>query len=120
MLFVGGWKARDLARPLDGHWYLEGADAEGREALPLTPGEGWASDALIGWPESGARRLTPTRPAPPCSPPRARAGRIALAIRGPVGSALTVGQMRVTVEPSVTEVAEEGAGAPLPAPGWRG
>ncbi len=108
VILVGVWKAGDLARPLDGHWYLAGADAEGREPLHLLPGEGWRDEALVGWPEAGARRLTPSARSPTLLAPDGARGRVALAIRGPVGSTLSVGAQKVAVEASVTEVPEEG------------
>lgn len=102
------WKAPDLARPLDGHWYLEGADAEGREALALEPAEGWADARPIGWPEAGALELIPAGPTPTLLAPEGARGRVALAVRGPVGSRLRVGEQEVVVQPSVTEREDEG------------
>ncbi len=108
VLGLAAWKHVDLARPLDGYWYLTGADEEGREALPLEPGDGWTRVEAIGWPESGAQRLTPETTRPTLMAPEGARGRVALAIRGPVNSRITVDGRSATVEPSVTELPEEG------------
>lgn len=108
ILGVIGWKSVDLTRPLDGGWYLEGADAEGRDPVSLEAGAGWASSRLVGWPEAGALELVPDSVRPTLVSPQGAHGRIALAVRGPLGSHLRVGEQEVTVQASPTEQADEG------------
>lgn len=105
---VGIWKARDLSRPLDGHWYLAGADEEGREALPLEPDQGWSRAERVGWGEAGAWRLEPAGAVATLTAPEGARGRIALAVRGPVGSRIRAGGQEATVQASVTELPDEG------------
>lgn len=111
LLALVAWRADDLARPLDGHWYLKGADIEGHQTLPLQPGMGWDEVDAIGWPESGAVRLTANRDQPRqtmIARDRLR-GRLIAAVRGPVGSTVTVAGKTGTVAREMTEDPEEGA-----------
>lgn len=108
ILGVIGWKSADLSRPLDGGWYLEGADAEGRDAVSLEAGQGWATGRLVGWPEAGALELIPNSNRPTLISPKGAHGRIALAVRGPLGSHLRVGAAEATVEASPVEQPDEG------------
>ncbi len=110
VLLSAWWRQGDLLRPLDGYWWLEGAADEGHEILPVEPALDWqAAVHPLGWPESGAVRLDlpdgPTevhlRAAGPAH------GRIILAVRGPLGSQLTVGDQHTTVQASVMEQGEE-------------
>lgn len=108
VLFFAGWKRVDLARPLDAHWYLSGADDEGHETLPVRAGQGWQQVERLGWEDAGAQRgragadeLTVQAEGP------AR-GRILLVMRGPLGATLSVGEQVATVEAAPVEVAEEG------------
>ena len=110
VLAIVGWKSTDLARPLDGYWYLKGADNEGHQPLALRPGMGWSDAEPIGWPESGALRLVPDdkqiRPTL-VAEDRIR-GRLIVAVRGPLGSRVTIGEKTNTVAAEMTEDVEEG------------
>ena len=107
---VIGWRAGDLARPLDGHWYLHGADNEGHMPLALRPGMGWSSSEPIGWPESRAMRLVPNaEQARPTLVAEERVrGRIVAAVRGPIGSRIAIGEKVNVVEAEMAESPEEG------------
>ncbi|MFT5682482.1 MAG: hypothetical protein ACI8RZ_003400 [Myxococcota bacterium] len=104
------WKGADLARPLDGHWYLKGADNEGHQPLELRPGMGWASTEQVGWPESGALHLVPepNQTAPTLVAEERVRGRLVVAVRGPIGSRITIGDKTAVVEAAMTEEADEG------------
>lgn len=104
------WRGDDLQRPLDGHWYLKGADIEGHQTLPLKPGMGWRTVEPIGWPESGAVRLGANRDQPRqtlIAEERLR-GRLIAAVRGPVGSQISVQGVENEVLRSMTEEPSEG------------
>lgn len=105
-----GWKSGDLARPLDGHWYLKGADNEGHQPLALRPGMGWQSSEQVGWPESGAMMLVPeaNQTAPTLVAEERVRGRIIVAVRGPIGSQITIGDKTAVVEASMIEEEDEG------------
>ncbi|MFT4975826.1 MAG: hypothetical protein ACI8S6_001719 [Myxococcota bacterium] len=104
------WRGADLSRPLDGHWYLKGADIEGHQPLPLRPGMGWDEVEQIGWPESGALRLTANRDQPRqtlIAQDRLR-GRLIVAVRGPIGSTVSVQGREHTVAQEMMEEPDEG------------
>ena len=105
---VAIWRADDIARPLDGGWYLTGADEEGHALVPVQPGAGWARSEAIGWPEAGAMRLVPDSPNPTLIAPEGADGRVVLAVRGPLGSHIAAGGKENTVYASMTESADEG------------
>jgi hypothetical protein len=104
------WKGTDLARPLDGHWYLKGADNEGHQPLALRPGMGWSSSERVGWPESGAMRLVPdaNQTLPTLVAEERVRGRLIAAVRGPLGSSISIGDKTATVQAAMTEEPEEG------------
>lgn len=112
VLAVAGWRQVDLARPLDGYWWLSGADAEGHAALPLTAGAGWSRVEPLGWPEAGALRveLGEGATAGTLRASQAAEGRLILAIRGPLGSSVEVDGQRAVV---TADAWEEGEEAPL-------
>lgn len=110
LLAIMAWRGTDLLRPLDGHWYLKGADIEGHQTLPIRPGMGWGDVSMIGWPESGALRLTPNRDQPQqtlIADDRLR-GRLIAAVRGPVGSRVSLLDKENTVEQEMMEDPDEG------------
>ena len=86
------WRTGDLVRPMDGSWYLTGADDEGRVAVDLRGGEGFADARILGWEEAGAWAH----------------GSIVLAVRGPIGSRVAVGKAENTVRRRMVEDPEEG------------
>lgn len=103
-----GWKHVDLARPLDAHWFLAGADEEGHDTLPVRAGAGWTGLEALGWPEAGAWRghaesadLTLVADAP------AR-GRVLLVVRGPLGSQIEAGGQSAIVAAAPVEDTDEG------------
>jgi hypothetical protein len=106
----------DLARPLDGYWWLQGAADEGHPPMPIAAGDGWQDASLLGWPEAGGMRLVPE---PGQTSPTLRAtapvdGRVVLAMRGPIGAWLEVDPpgppppVRATVTRSPLEEGEAG------------
>jgi len=99
------WRSADIARPLHGHWYLEGADAWHHEALPIS-----ADDATLhGWPEAGAFSVVPADGQIVLTADEPASGRLTLAVQGPLGSRLAVADAEVRVASSVTSREEEGA-----------
>lgn len=104
------WRGGDLQRPLDGHWYLKGADIEGHQALPLKPGMGWNTIEPIGWPESGAVRLraNPDQSRQTLIAEERLRGRLIAAVRGPVGSQISIQGAENEVMRSMTEDPSEG------------
>jgi len=110
LLALLAWRGGDLQRPLDGHWYLKGADIEGHQTLPLRPGMGWDEVTPIGWADAGAMQLTANRDQPRqtlIAQDRLR-GRLIVAVRGPVGSTVRVEGKENTVEREMVEEEEEG------------
>ncbi|NOY27403.1 MAG: hypothetical protein GXP62_16175 [Oligoflexia bacterium] len=105
------WRYGDLVRPLDGYWWMAGADDEGHQVLPIVAGQGFAAVTPLGWPESGALRLD----LPPGDAPvqatlvasEAAKGRLILAVRGPIGSQVQVGDREATVARSIQEEGED-------------
>jgi len=106
------WRADDLARPLDGYWYLQGADEEGHETLRLNPGDGWASTQKEGWDEAGAWSGVPAATDTPTiiqlSAPDGAKGRVVVAVRGPLGSFVEARGERSTVAAKMVEKPDEG------------
>jgi hypothetical protein len=99
------WRSADIARPLHGHWYLEGADAWHHEALPISAEgaqkHGWSdAGAFSVVPQDGTLLLTASAPA---------SGRLTLAVQGPLGSRIAVGGEEAIVAASVTSREEEGS-----------
>jgi len=106
VVLVGVWKAPDIARPLHGHWYLDGADAaqfEGSAPVPL----GGELRRIEGS-DSGAFSIRLTGPELTLTASDSATGQIAIAMQGPVGSALRVGSKEVLVQRSVEERPDEG------------
>ena len=106
---LAAWRADDLARPLDGYWYVADADHPPQEPLDLRPGLGWGPPEPFGWPEAGALKLTPTTNRATLATVTGASGRVALAVRGPIGSRLSVAGREITVQHSMMEEADEGA-----------
>jgi hypothetical protein len=108
ILLVVFWKAPDIQRPLDGYWYLEGADDPRHTYVPLLPAKNWQSKELVGWPEAGAQRLVPNSSNPDLIANGRANGRVTLAVRGPVGSYIEAKGIRNEVAQSMAESEEEG------------
>jgi hypothetical protein len=101
------WRASDIARPLHGYWHLEGADEWRHEALPIRPDEA-AAARVHGNPDAPAYSLHPIE-----GPIRLQAtddatGTLIVAIQGPIGSTLRVGEQVAVVQASMEEKEEEG------------
>ena len=98
------WRSGDMARPLHGHWYLEGADTWLHEALPIA-----AENAEPhGWPEAGAFSVVPQNGAIELIAREPASGRVTLAVQGPLGSRIATGESSASVAASVTALPEEG------------
>ncbi|MCB9780082.1 MAG: hypothetical protein H6742_16065 [Alphaproteobacteria bacterium] len=114
VLFAAAWRMDDARRPLDAYWWLDGADDEGHEILPLRPGEGWAEATPIGWEEANTWRLDSPQPGAAFEGELVAEddldGRVVLAVRGPIGSTLTVAGQTVEIQASPQE---EGEDAPV-------
>lgn len=104
---VLAWRGGDIARPLDGYWYLEGADTEGPAAVHLAPGTGWAAATPLGWDEAGALRLVPEGPVQTLVATADSAGPVVLAVRGPIGSSVAVQTPDGVVENTVQQTMKE-------------
>ena len=109
VLFLGIWKSKDIARPLDGYWYHEAADDPRNERIAMRPGRNWAFTEEIGWSDAGAMRLFPQNKNPDLIATTKVNGRLTLAVRGPIGSYIEAGGERATVQQFVTEKESEGA-----------
>ena len=107
VLAVFGQRGGDVLRPLDGYWYLEGADTEGPPTTFLAPGEGWATVETVGWEEAGARRLVPEGPTQTLVAVAESHGPVVLAVRGPVGSRVAVEGAEGWVENTVQQTMKE-------------
>ena len=90
VLFITSWKYGDIARPLDRYWYLYGADDPTNDFIPIKPARNWSTKEIIGWEEAGAMRLVPTSKNPDLVAESRANGRITLAVRGPLGSYISV------------------------------
>ena len=103
------WRSDDMARPLDGYWFLDGADTIEQPSLNLQPGSGWISSQPLGDPEFGALKLIPddTQQATLVAPMGAN-GIVVLAAQGPIGSRIAVGEFQNTVRAAMVEQEEEG------------
>lgn len=108
LLFLGFWKAPDISRTLDAHWYLEQADDPRHQLQPLRPANGWRSIEKIGWDEAGAFKLLPSNSFPSLISDHRTNGRIILAVRGPLGSYIEAKGKRNTVAQYMAESEEEG------------
>ncbi len=108
---VGIWRADDIQRHLHDHWYTEGADQIGDEPRLLVPGVGWTDDGQH-WPESGARLLSPMtegNTAATLVAPEGARGPIVVAVQGPVGTRIQVGDVPAkSVASSMVEKPDEG------------
>lgn len=103
---LGLWKAADIARPLHGHWYLHGADAAQFEGSAPEPMNGELR--RIEGSDAGAFSIRLTGSEVTLTATDSATGQIALAMQGPVGSALRVGSNEVRVQRSVEERPDEG------------
>ena len=108
VLGVGLWRADDVARPLDGYWFAQGADDPPQEPVDLRPGPGWAAQETVGWAEAGALRLVPAQADPTFATVGPLEGRVTVAVRGPVGTTLSVAGASTTIARSMVEEPEEG------------
>ena len=108
LVFLMWWKAPDIARPLDGHWFLEQADDPRHPLQPIRPANGWRSVETIGWAEAGAFKMLPSTSFPTLISDHRTNGRITLAVRGPLGSYIEANGTRNTVAQYMAESEEEG------------
>ena len=108
ILILGSWKSNDIARPLDGYWFHDGADDPRNELIAMRPGRNWAFTEEIGWKDAGAMRLIPQGKNPDLIATTKVNGRLTLAVRGDIGSYIEAGGQRATVEQFVTEKESEG------------
>ena len=97
----------ELLRPLDAWWHMEGLEELTEERVPFTPGEGWTASEGIGWDQVGAMRLD-DGDGGGGTLDVADAGVMALALRGRVGSTMTVGEQTWTIESDPTVRPDEG------------
>ncbi len=99
----------DVLRPLDGHWYLEGADQhEQLSAIAIAPDTGWQATAAVGWPEAGAAVATPASATPTLVARDNTAGTLVLAVRGAIGTQVsTVDAHGKTVQNTVLRSMQE-------------
>jgi hypothetical protein len=103
VLFVSGWKSTELSRPLDGYWYLHAADDPSDGGVAMRAARNWSEEESIGWPEAGAARLVPATKNPDLVATERVKGRLVLAVRGPVGSYISAGGEKNTVQSSMAE-----------------
>lgn len=108
LIAIVAWKSADIQRPLDGYWYLEGADDPRHQLVPLRPANFWDNVEMFGWVDAGAFAMTPTTPSPTLIADQRVNGRITLAVRGPIGSYISTKGARAEVERAVEERSEEG------------
>jgi len=124
LLGLSVWRWGDVSRPLQAHWYLDGATdlAEDEVAPPTWPVDehlGFLEPEAFGWPEAGAVRLRPEEDAgeyvlkvgqQPLEQTQAgrQSGRWILAVQGPLGSRVGAKGVGATVEASPMVVPEEG------------
>ena len=91
------WRSHDIARPLHGHWHLEGADEWLHEALPLDA----HGAERHGWKDAGAFSVVPVDGRVLIRADATASGRLTLAVQGPVGSRMSVDDQSVEVEAAV-------------------
>lgn len=109
IIAIVAWKSTDIQRPLDGYWYLEGADDPRHQLVPLRPANFWDDIELVGWMDAGAFAMTPTTPSPTLIADQRVNGRVTLAVRGPIGSYISAKGKRAEVMRAVEERPDEGA-----------
>lgn len=111
VLGVAAWRSADVARPLADHWWHDQATAAGGPdgaVLAVLPATGWAQADRVGWDEAGAWSLTPGDGSRTLAAPDGATGRILVAVQGPLGTHVQVGDQRATVQASPMEVPDEG------------
>lgn len=126
LLWVLVARGGDLSRPLERGWFHAGAEAAGAvesagpnpedrvlNVIP-DPSGAWAAEAM-GWPGSGAWRLRGPAGGGPLRllAPTGAEGTVVVALRGPIGAALSVAEadgepLRAEVERAPVEQADEG------------
>ncbi|MCP4809333.1 MAG: hypothetical protein GY913_11855 [Proteobacteria bacterium] len=109
-VLVAGWAftQRDvMLRPLDGWWHAEELESLSETPIDWEPGAGWTGSEPIGWEEVGAARLRDEK-GDGGSLQIAGEGRMAFALRGPIGAQLTIGEETWTIESDPTVVEDEG------------
>ena len=104
---VSMWRSSDIARPLHGYWHLEGADQWHHESLPITPDKA-SVPVAHGNPDAPAYSVYPIE-----GPIRLEAtgeahGTAIIAVQGPIGSTLRIGEQVAVVQASMEEKEEEG------------
>lgn len=108
MLLLISWRSADIARPLDGYWYLEAASDNRHPLVPIRPANFWTNIENVGWIEAGAYAMTPTTPSPTLIADQRVNGRITLAVRGPIGSYIEANGERNEVAAQMVENPDEG------------
>ena len=107
VIAVGVWRAGDIARPLDAYWYLVDADEWKHEALPIVAAE-TAAVEVHGSPDSGAFSVGIDGEPVTLMATEDTTGEITLAVRGPLGSHLSVGDTRNAVAAAMPGYPGEG------------
>ena len=107
VIAVSMWRAGDIARPLDAYWYLDGADSWKHEALPITTIDG-IDTRVHGSPDSGAFSVAPEGGEVILESTEDTRGEITLAVRGPLGSTVAVGDRLNRVEAAMPGYPGEG------------
>jgi hypothetical protein len=111
VLGIAAWRAEDVARPLADHWWHEGATelgSPGGEPLAVLPATGWDAAERVGWEEAGAWSLAPGDGQRTLSAPEGAEGRIVVAVQGPLGTRVRVGDAEAVVQASPLEHPDEG------------
>ena len=98
------WRSHDIARPLHGHWHLDGADEWRHEALPLSA----QGAERHGWADAGAFSVIPVDGRVLIRADEPALGRLTLAVQGPIGSRMSLDEHSVEVQSSVTVREAEG------------
>lgn len=117
VLSIGYVRADDVARPLHGHWYLEGAPEHGQTVkLPIRAGRGVDGTEAIGWEEAGAARWTVADERVEIVADDVAEGTLVLAVQGPIGTRISTTDARGniienTVERDMMEASAEFAEA---------